>query len=611
MSEPHNQPQDLTLEVDEIAELARRLSGASRHDEAAELLLLALRLDPENLSVKLGLAEVRKLRQLEGGGDSRSRSLREVLREGFRRNAIDAAHFLGLARLYAERGENARAIECLEVAKAKDLANPAHAELHGRVLFRRKDFDGAAEELGKALRLNPFDREIAESLGRAEMERKQFEAALAATAHAFLLLNDGDEEGGRRLRRRIQTLKQILGWGNRELTQVFHERQEQIHTAFDRLEWHRERFLEQGGFSPASSFGAAAPAQPPAAATGGDAGGRIHLAARLRRLRVWSHLSDEQVFRLTGAVREEIHETGGLVFAHRSQGRDLYVLERGEVLVQRPTAYGTFTLGKLEPGSMFGEASYITGLDRSSDVSALAACQIFRLDAAALDSLIEAAPDLGVKLYWSFWHSLAQKLRATNDQLKSFFSADSMPENFLRLRKQPAPPGRTPPTAPAVKVDSTDKIRLFREQGLSRRELMTLATFSREERFAAGASLFQEGDEGAEMYVILEGKAMISKFIPGAGEEALAILERGDFFGEMALIDGEPRSADARAYGGPLTVLALDQATVREILAMDPDAALEFMQLLCRLVANRLREIDEKVVGWRIISGERNEGASA
>ena len=160
-------------------------------------------------------------------------------------------------------------------------------------------------------------------------------------------------------------------------------------------------------------------------------------------------------------------------------------------------------------------------------------------------------------------------------------------------------------------MESTDKIRLFREQGLSRRELMTLATFSREERFAAGASLFQEGDEGTEMYVILEGKAMISKFIPGAGEEALAILERGDFFGEMSLIDGEPRSADARAYSGPLTVLTLDQATVREILAMDPHAALEFMQLLCRLVANRLREIDEKVVGWRILSGERNEGASA
>ncbi len=612
MRDPRPQPTDLTREVDELADLARRMSAASRHDEAAELLLLALRLDPANLSVKLALAEIRKLQQIEGGGDARSRSLREVLREGFRRNAIDAAHFLGLARLYAERGENARAIECIEVAKAKDLANPAHAELHGRLLFRRKDFDGAAEQLGKALRLNPFDRDVAESLGRAEFERKQFEAALAATAHAFLLLNDGDEEGGRRLRRRIQTLKQILGWGSRELVHVFHERQEQIHTAFDRLEWHRERFLEQGGFAASGSLLAAhiasgANAEPPQAADAGP-GGQLHLAARLRRIKLWSHLTDEQIFRLTGVVRDEVHETGVLVLAHRGQGRDLYVLERGEILIQRPTGYGTFTLGKLGPGSMFGEASYITGLDRSSDASALAPCQLFRLDAAALDSLIEAAPELGIKLYWSFWHSLAQKLRATNDQLKSFFSADSMPENFLRLRKRPSPPDLLPA---AVKVESTDKIRLFREQGLSRRELMTLATFSKEERFAAGASLFQEGDEGAEMYVILEGKAMISKFIPGAGEEALAILERGEFFGEMALIDGEPRSADARAYGGPLTVLTLDQATVREILAMDPHAALEFMQLLCRLVANRLREIDEKVVGWRILSGERNEGGAS
>jgi CRP-like cAMP-binding protein len=152
---------------------------------------------------------------------------------------------------------------------------------------------------------------------------------------------------------------------------------------------------------------------------------------------------------------------------------------------------------------------------------------------------------------------------------------------------------------------------LFREQGLSRRELMTLATFSKEKKFAEGAFLFQEGDKGSELYVVLEGRAMISKFIPGAGEEALAILERGDFFGEMSLVDGEPRSADAKAYAGPLTVLALDQATVKEVLAMDPHASLEFLQLLCRLIANRLREIDEKVIGWRILSGERSESASA
>jgi CRP-like cAMP-binding protein len=104
---------------------------------------------------------------------------------------------------------------------------------------------------------------------------------------------------------------------------------------------------------------------------------------------------------------------------------------------------------------------------------------------------------------------------------------------------------------------------------------------------------------------------MICKYIPGGGEEALAILDRGDFFGEMALLDGEPRSADARAYGGALTVLALDQATVREVLGLDPDAALDFLRLLCRLLADRLREIDEKVIGWRILAGPRSESMSA
>jgi CRP/FNR family cyclic AMP-dependent transcriptional regulator len=581
-------------EIDELTDLAQRFREAGRYEESADLLMIALRLEPKNLSVKVGLAEVRKLQREQAGGATRG--LREMLREQFRRNAIDATHFLGLAHLYAERGENARSIECLGIAKAKDLSNPGYHKLHGRLLFRAKDFDGAAEELTKALRLNPFERETAESLGRAEYERKQFEAALGATVHAFLLLNEGDDEGSKRLRRRIQTLKQILGWGSRELAAVFHERQEQLHTSFDRLQWQRERFLEQGG-----SYSSATAPTPPERRS---EGGQIQLAGRLRRLKIWAHLSDEQIFRLTSVVTEEVHETGALIIAHRSQGRDFFVLEHGEVLIQRPTSYGTFPLGRLGPGTLLGESSFITAHERSSDAIALQPSQLFRVGATALDALVESSPDIGVQLYWSLWHSLAHKLRGTNDQLRSFFSSDSQPENFLRLRKQPSA------TAAAIKVESSDKIRLFREQGLSRRELMTLATFSKEERFAAGASLFQEGDEGAEMYIILEGKAMISKYIPGAGEEALAILERGDFFGEMSLIDGEPRSADARAYGGPLTVLSLDQSTVREILAMDPHAALEFLQLLCRLIAERLREIDEKVVGWRIISGERNDESS-
>ena len=68
------------------------------------------------------------------------------------------------------------------------------------------------------------------------------------------------------------------------------------------------------------------------------------------------------------------------------------------------------------------------------------------------------------------------------------------------------------------------------------------------------------------MYVVLEGRVMISKYIPGAGEEALAFLERGDYFGEMALIDNQPRSADAKAHDGGAVVLAIP----RDVLNRHP-----------------------------------------
>src|SRR3954469_9559711 len=91
--------QSLTQDVAALTDLAQRFSQSGKHEEAAELFLLALRLDPKNLSVKLGLAEARKLQRQQTGNTPRT--LKEMMREGFRRSAIDAAHFLGLAHVYS------------------------------------------------------------------------------------------------------------------------------------------------------------------------------------------------------------------------------------------------------------------------------------------------------------------------------------------------------------------------------------------------------------------------------------------------------------------------------------------------------------------------------
>ena len=584
MASPKKPPVDLEL----ITALARRFADRDLFDEADELFQLALRFAPNNMGIQLNLAEVRKHRR-QSLGDT-ARDAEEALREQLRRNAIDSAHFFGLAALYEERGKPDLAGECLEIASCKEMANPYVHKLKGKLLFREKSYDRAGRELRRALRYNPFDREIVDLLGRVEYEREHYEEALEATIDAFLLLRDDDREGAKPLKRRIRTLKTIRKISSADLVHLFRERREKLQTAFDRLEHQRERFLRDQDTTQAIRV--APPTKPQS--------GRLDIARRLRVLAAWSHLDDEQIFQLAGAAHAEHYERAMEIFAYGTSGADIYVIEEGGVMVRRPTSYGDFTLGTLGSGEVFGELNFILPGERNGDAVTLQSCELIRLDAAQLEAVIEEYPELGVQVFWGFWHGLAQKLRAANEQLRTFFADDSLTDGLDELRQGQMEDGG------AVDVGSHDKIELFREQGLSGAELETLANFSSVKRYPGGTFLFREGDEGHEMYVVLEGRVMISKFIPGGGEEALAILDRGDFFGEMSLIDGEPRSADAKAFKGPTTVVTFDDQTLGEILAMDARAARSFMVLLCRLICKRMREIDEKITSWRIMAGDHS-----
>lgn len=585
-------PSPQALEVQSLATLARQFADRRLFEEAVQLFELALRLEPDNRGLRLSLAQVRRLHREQSSGNSRA-GLRDVLREQLRRNALDAKHFVGVAHLFFEQGEDERAMEYLEIAIAKDLANPSPHKLIGRIHMRRREWAEAAAHLVRARTFNPFDRRTSELLARSRFELGDFAGALAALVDAVLLQPEGVRtEGDSELKRQIQHIKKSLHWGNPELVEFFRQRQEELKLSFDRLEWHRMRFRE-GAALDAEAAENVIDTQP----IQRQRVGRLELAIRLRRLPAWSHLTDEQVFQLTEIAREEVREPGTLIFAADVVDYDLWLLESGEVTISRDSSYGPIPLGLIKPGELFGEMAFITRLPRSADAFAAKHSRLLCFDGRALTRLVQDAPEIGVQLYWSFWHGLSFKLRCTNEQLKTFFSEEGISENLARLRRGEVDAG----VDEDVGLDT--KVLLLREQGLSSEELMALATFSQERTYSSGSWIFREGDEGREMFVVLEGKVRISKFIPGGGEEALAILARGDFFGEMALIDHKPRSADARAHEGKATVVALHQDTIREILSMDTRASLEFLELLSRLIAKRLREIDDKLVGWRIMSG--------
>jgi uncharacterized membrane protein len=104
----------------------------------------------------------------------------------------------------------------------------------------------------------------------------------------------------------------------------------------------------------------------------------------------------------------------------------------------------------------------------------------------------------------------------------------------------------------------------------------------------AGAVLFRAGDEGDAMYVIEEGKVRIYVRAKDGHEVTLTEFERGDFFGDMALLDGKPRSADARvAENARLAVLSREHFL--SFVRSNPNVALEMLTAL----TNRLRHTDE------------------
>jgi CRP/FNR family transcriptional regulator, cyclic AMP receptor protein len=150
------------------------------------------------------------------------------------------------------------------------------------------------------------------------------------------------------------------------------------------------------------------------------------------------------------------------------------------------------------------------------------------------------------------------------------------------------------------KAEVLKKVEFF--QALNGSELDKILSVVQRHRFSAGASIFREGDEGDRFYIILLGEVRISKFVPRAGEEALAVLKPGDFFGEMALIDGAPRSAYAIA-NSDATLLGIERTAFLDLLQQDKELAYSVLSAFCQTLSFRLREMNSKLQALYAFSG--------
>jgi CRP/FNR family transcriptional regulator, cyclic AMP receptor protein len=557
--------------VERLIAIARRLAIAKRPAEAAELLEVAAALSPRGAEL---LEEAHRLREVEGM-DSFDRE--------FKRRNLESSHAVGMGNLFQSRGELERAVEMFDFAKLRTpfhyLAYAASGFLH----LRGGDPATALQEFSQARRLNPLDLRLAVETSRAALQLESYAVALEHAVDAMLLSQWETEREQEQDRRRVGTLARLCERSKEDVDDLTKGRVGALQKACDHVS------LSQARIFSGAQWRRRRPSVRRREVIGEDL---IRRAGELRGMDLFRHFADDQLIALARLTRPVPFQHANVLFREDMDGRDLYLLREGTVHVTRRTPAGTQVLTTLGPGTLFGEVAYLDAGPRSATAFGVGDGSLFMILAGDLDEAVREDRELAVALLWSFWQTLAEKVRGANAQMSELFGSP--------VQTWPREPRHD--TGDPVTLSAEDKLDLLREQGLSAQELRLLATYSHEESFSSEAMIFAEGERGDTLYIVVDGEVRISRLIPGMGEECLTILGRGEVFGEMALIDDHPRSADAKAHSAGCTVFSVSRSILEEVLSMDPDAAVQFLSLLCRLLCRRLRAMNDRLVAWRVMA---------
>jgi CRP-like cAMP-binding protein len=136
------------------------------------------------------------------------------------------------------------------------------------------------------------------------------------------------------------------------------------------------------------------------------------------------------------------------------------------------------------------------------------------------------------------------------------------------------------------------QIDLF--SGLPTGVLRRVVDIGVEEQYRSSAQIFSEGEPGDKFYMVLDGAVRISRIVPGMGEEALAVLRAGAYFGEMSLIDDAPRSATAMCHE-KCRLFVVNRRDLEDLLFVDRDLAYELLWNWVRTLSRRLRATNDKM----------------
>ena len=113
-------------------------------------------------------------------------------------------------------------------------------------------------------------------------------------------------------------------------------------------------------------------------------------------------------------------------------------------------------------------------------------------------------------------------------------------------------------------------------------------------RHVAGADILCEGSSGEFLHLIHRGRVRISKLVPGVGEEALALLEPGDSFGEIEFFDSDASAAHVVAHTD-CELLSIPHSELRELITSDQKLGRTLLWAFGRAMSRRIRDANDRL----------------
>lgn len=138
---------------------------------------------------------------------------------------------------------------------------------------------------------------------------------------------------------------------------------------------------------------------------------------------IFADLTDDELSHITEICEEQKFKSGATLFKEGEPGNRLYIIADGEVRISRDIpGSGEEALTVLKKGACFGEMSVFDRSERSTDAIANKDCTLITITRSDFEIMLDFNREIAYKILWSVVRMLSQRLRVTNDNLRSFLA---------------------------------------------------------------------------------------------------------------------------------------------------------------------------------------------